>query len=211
MRAMCHGPGGRAPTVGDLRGDVFVEWRQGDIFFGQAAKISAGSGSVFPMPGAGRLPSAMVVRPVWLISREMPPLGGPSCAPDVVNQALRFACNSAGWVVVAGVCGRAPAFPHGMGWGLLHFGRLVLLERGGPRSRWGGGVGAKGRGPRARSSRLTLSQTAKCAREAAITINGCRAPAAHANSAAVGDRQPAASSTLSMVVPSSWFLRPKSG
>jgi hypothetical protein len=41
----------------------------------------------------------------------------------VVNQALRFACNSAGWVVVAGVCGRGPSLSDGTSWGLRHFGR----------------------------------------------------------------------------------------
>jgi hypothetical protein len=44
------------------------------------------------------------------------------------------------------------------------FGRLVLLEREAPDLAGGWGWGAKGRRPQARSSRLTLSQTSKCAR-----------------------------------------------
>jgi hypothetical protein len=60
-----------------------------------------------------------------------------------------------------GFCAGPWPFPHRTGWGLWRIWSAPPARRGGPRSREA--VGAKGRRPRARSSRLT-SQTSKCAR-----------------------------------------------
>jgi hypothetical protein len=39
-------------------------------------------------------------------------------APAWLTKRKGLPATIAGWVVVAGVCGLAPAFPHGTGWGL---------------------------------------------------------------------------------------------
>jgi hypothetical protein len=64
--------------------------------------------------GEGLLSAGLHARPAWLTNGKGPP------------------ATIVGWVVVARVCGRAPAFPHGTGWGLLTFwGACTIDNHGG--------------------------------------------------------------------------------